>query len=189
MPKKAMDYSKCVIYKIVCNDLSVTDCYVGHTTNFTQRKKQHKCDCNVENNKHYNFKLYQTIRANGGWENWSMIEIEKYNCKDIYESIARERYWYEQLKANLNICVPNRSPKEWLKDNPASRKKTCKEYYEKNKEKIKEKESEKYVCDCGGFCRIYTKNRHFKSKKHQDFISSNNKDASSVTETEEIESI
>jgi hypothetical protein len=27
--------------------------------------------------KRYNLKLYQIIRANGGWDNWDMIEIEK----------------------------------------------------------------------------------------------------------------
>ena len=34
MPKSNCDYSRTVIYKIVCNDLSITDCYVGHTTEF-----------------------------------------------------------------------------------------------------------------------------------------------------------
>jgi hypothetical protein len=38
MPKTIIDYSKCVMYKIVCNDLEITDIYVGHTTNFTRRK-------------------------------------------------------------------------------------------------------------------------------------------------------
>jgi hypothetical protein len=48
-------------------------------------------------------KLYQVINANGGWENWSMIEIEKYPCKDNYEATRRERHWCEVLNANLNI--------------------------------------------------------------------------------------
>ena len=34
MPRKEIDYSKTVIYKIVCNDLNVKDVYVGHTTDF-----------------------------------------------------------------------------------------------------------------------------------------------------------
>ena len=36
------------IYKIVCNDLSITDCYVGHTTDFVKRKCNHKIICNNE---------------------------------------------------------------------------------------------------------------------------------------------
>ena len=38
MPRKETDYSKTVIYKIVCNDLTITDIYVGHTTDFVVRK-------------------------------------------------------------------------------------------------------------------------------------------------------
>jgi len=41
MPKTAMDYSKCCIYKIEhIDDESLV--YVGHTTNFDKRKAQHK---------------------------------------------------------------------------------------------------------------------------------------------------
>ena len=54
MPKTNCDYSKTVIYKIVCNDLSITDCYLGHITNFTKRKGQHKSICNLNSNKDYN---------------------------------------------------------------------------------------------------------------------------------------
>jgi len=42
MPKVPTDYSKTIIYKIVCNDLNVNECYIGHTTNFIKRKGQHK---------------------------------------------------------------------------------------------------------------------------------------------------
>lgn len=47
MPKNQMDYSQTIIYKICCKDVSVTDIYIGHTTNFIQRKHNHKkCCCN-----------------------------------------------------------------------------------------------------------------------------------------------
>ena len=38
MPKENIDYSKTIIYKIVCKDINIKDCYVGSTTNFTNRK-------------------------------------------------------------------------------------------------------------------------------------------------------
>jgi len=65
MPKKAIDYSNCCIYKIehIDNDNLV---YVGHTTNFTNRKYQHKSNCKNETSKEYNHKVYQMIRENGG---------------------------------------------------------------------------------------------------------------------------
>ncbi len=72
MPRTPIDYSKTVIYKIVCNDLSITDCYVGSTTDFTKRKCKHKSLCLKSD-----MKLYSFIRNNGNWENWAMLEIEK----------------------------------------------------------------------------------------------------------------
>ena len=80
MPKKPIDYNNTIIYKIVCNNLDIKDVYVGHTTDFTKRKHQHKHICNNVNSKSHNFKVYNSIRENGGWDNWSMIEIEKFEC-------------------------------------------------------------------------------------------------------------
>lgn len=215
MPKKVMDYSKCVIYKIVCKDLTVTDCYVGHTTNFTQRKKGHKNACNCETNKNHNLKVYQTIRANGGWEEWSMIEIEKFPCKDFNEATARERYWYEQLNSKLNMLVPNRSQKEYYQTHKTQILKYRKEWHKAheeylkeyrtnhrkenieiytiknknykllNKEKLKMKQRQLFNCECGGKCLWGLKARHFRTQKHQDFISSNSNNAETTTQTEE----
>ena len=104
------------------------DLYVGHTTNFTKRKTGHKNACINENNKAYNYKVYQKIREFGGWENWTMVEIEKYPCNDFHEASARERFWYEELNADLNSVIPHRGLKEYSD-----------EYYENNKNIIREK--------------------------------------------------
>ena len=47
MPKKPIDYSNCCIYKLehIENESLI---YKGHTTNFKQRKAQHKNNCNNE---------------------------------------------------------------------------------------------------------------------------------------------
>jgi len=103
MPKKVVDYSNTIIYKICCKDETLTDLYVGHTTNFIQRKYAHKFACNNLNN---NLKIYSTIRCNGGWENWDMIEIAKYSCKDATEARIKEQEHYNVLKASLNSCPP-----------------------------------------------------------------------------------
>jgi hypothetical protein len=103
MPKETVDYSNTIIYKIYCKDSSITDMYVGHTTNFIQRKHTHKYACNNLKN---NLKIYQVIRCNGGWENWDMVEIAKYFCKDATEARIKEHYHYEELKASLNSSPP-----------------------------------------------------------------------------------
>ena len=81
MPKISSDYSNCSFYKIkhIENDFLI---YVGHTTNFKQRKALHKSSCDNEKNRHFKFKLYQMIRENDGWAMFKMIEVEKYPCND-----------------------------------------------------------------------------------------------------------
>jgi len=125
MPKQAMDYSKCVIYKIVCNDESVTECYVGHTTNFVKRKYQHK-----QTWKTSNLKLYQMIRENGGWDNWTMTPIFEYPCENYIQACIKEEFWRIQLVAELN------SQRAFLSEE--EKQKRDKEYRKKNKEKAKE---------------------------------------------------
>ena len=90
MPKKNIEYSKTVIYKIVCRDVNIKDIYVGTTTDFTRKKSYHKNNCMKPESPYYNLKVYQFIRENGGWKNFIMVEIEKFPCKDSYEAAARE---------------------------------------------------------------------------------------------------
>ena len=161
MPKHNCDYSKTLIYKIVCNDLNITDCYIGSTTEFTKRKNCHKTVCNNTNNLKYNFYVYQFIRENGGWNNWPMIEIEKYPCNDSNEAKARERYWYEQLDPSLNKQKPFRLPKESEHD-----------YYNRNKELILTKNKVKTLCACGSKYNCGNKTQHVNSKKHIDYYNS-----------------
>lgn len=103
MPKSIIDYSNTIIYKIYCKDDTIKDMYVGHTTNFVKRKYSHKTMCANVNNK---LKIYKIIRENGGWDNWEMVEIAKYNCKDNTEARIKEYEHYNSLKATLNSCIP-----------------------------------------------------------------------------------
>ena len=106
MPKSDIDYSNTIIYKIICKDENIKDIYVGHTTNFIQRKHAHKQACKNINCLNYNCKLYNVIRANGDWNNWIMAIIAFYSCKNSNEARAKEQEHYEELKANLNGIPP-----------------------------------------------------------------------------------
>jgi len=79
MPRKEIDYSKTVIYLRHSNDLNVKDVYVGHTTDFTERKAKHKYDCVNSKSKSYNYKIFKIMRENESWNNWSMIEVMKHD--------------------------------------------------------------------------------------------------------------
>jgi hypothetical protein len=145
MPRKAINFQNTIIYKIVCKDLLVTQCYVGHTTDFTKRKCQHKIDCYNKNSEKYNTNVYTFIRDFGnGWDNWDMIEIEKFPCSDVNEARKRERYYIETLKAELNKHIPSRTPKEYYEENKEHFKEYKKEWNKQNKEQIYKHNKEYY---------------------------------------------
>ena len=142
MPRTKIDYSKTIIYKICCRDLNTTELYVGHTVCMRRRKNQHKSSCNKEKTKGYNYNVYQFIRANGGWNNWDMIEVERYNAVNGYDSKKRERYWIEELKATLNCKLPTQTQKEYVENNKEIINEKKKVYRETHKEEIKERNKE-----------------------------------------------
>ena len=151
-----------------------------------KRKNNHKNNCNNEKAKYYNNKVYQYIRKNGGWDNWNIIEIERFEAIDGNDARKRERHWIEELKATLNMIIPSRTIKEYHK-----------EYYQDNKEILVEKEKKyreinktmiadrykkwyeinkyiingKIICECGCEISNNSLNRHMKTKKHIDLMS------------------
>ena len=112
MPRLPIDYSNSIIYKIVCKDPNIKSLYVGSTTNFSKRKNQHKFDCNKVTSNNYIYKIYQFIRSNGGWDNWEMVMIEQYKCESKLELLMRERYWLDELHADLNSYTPIQTKEE-----------------------------------------------------------------------------
>ena len=179
MPRKPVDYSNTVFYKIVCNDLNITDCYVGQTTNFTKRKYEHKNTCCNPNSKTHNSKIYQAIRDNGGWDNWTMVMIEQCHCNDVLEARKKEREHMEQLNATLNSNTPSRTKKEYWADwadgyrqykeqNKEHIKTIKQQYYQNNRESIRAK-SKQYTERHAQQNRVRLR-RHEKTKIHLQYI-------------------
>jgi hypothetical protein len=129
MPKISINYGNCCIYKLehIENESLI---YVGHTTNFKQRKAQHKNNCNNESNTKFNLKLYTMMCENGGFEMFKMIEVEKYPCNDRREAEKKENELMKELKASLNKNRSFITNEERLEKG--------KTYKEENKDKIKE---------------------------------------------------
>lgn len=165
------NYQKTVIYKIYCKDANITEFYIGHTTNFISRRDTHKSHCHNEKSKDYNKKLYTHIRNNGGWNNFNMVEIEKYPCNNKKEASLRENYWVKELKSSLNIQVPLRTNNEWREDNKEILIEYRKEYYEKNKEKIKEYRQKNKKKIAQKDKEYYEKNKEIISEKAKEKIS------------------
>ena len=111
MQTDKIDYSNTIFYKIFCKDTSVKDIYIGHTTNFVQRKYCHRRTCNTEKCDNHNLKVYKYIRNNGGWTNWRMDIIGFHECNDHYEARKVEQDYFETLHATLNSIEPMSKPK------------------------------------------------------------------------------
>jgi len=137
-------------YKIVCDDLP-NFVYVGSTMAYTNRKYAHKSDCNNENGKNYNYKIYRTIRDNGGWDNWRMVCIHQQDVNNKREAEQIEEDYRVELNGNMNTRRAFRSEedakehnKEYRETNKEQISEKKKEYRETNKEQILEKKKEYY---------------------------------------------
>ena len=188
MPRKPIEWSKCIIYKIWKDD----DFYVGSTTDLASRKSEHKSRCNNEKGKKYNYKIYQTIRENGGWDVWQITPLEEYNeCQSQVQARIREEEWSVKLNANLNSqkCFADSLTKEYSFQYAQEHKEELKEknaqyyqkykkeifeykkkYYQQHKEEFKKKRKEKFKCECGGKYLKQNKAQHEKTQKHQKYL-------------------
>ena len=142
--KKMPDYQNGLVYKIVSNNPEDANIYIGSTVDFKTRQKCHKSDCNNEKRKCYNFKIYKYIRANGGWENFTMILIKYTPCNTRKELTKHEQKAYIEFGATLNGKSPSQTQQEYRQENKAKIKEYDKEYRQLNKAKIKEKQKEYY---------------------------------------------
>ena len=181
MPKDNIDYSETTIYKISCKDDTIKDVYVGHTTNFNVRKYHHKNACN---NFKIDLNIYKTIRDNGGWDNWNMVEIAKYNCKNATEARIKEQEHYEMIKSSLNSCRPYKDIQSYCvvcnmqcdkqshynsHINCNSHNKNLHKSMKQNETNLVQKSSEKFKCECCYYstCRKSQYTRHLETDKHK----------------------
>ena len=128
MPRNPIDYSKIVFYKLVCRDITITELYVGSTTDFRARKNHHKGSCQNEKNKSYSLKVYRFIREHGNFENWDMIIIHRQSCIDAHEAHTIERHYVETLGATLNCNIPSRTKTQYYHENIDTIKENHSEY-------------------------------------------------------------
>jgi hypothetical protein len=162
MPKTSIDYSNTIFYQIYCKNTAVTDKYVGHTTNFVQRKHAHKRSCSKNNDVSFNLKLYQCIRDNGGWDNWVMKIVGFHNCHDHYEARKVEQQYFESLKATLNSIEPLPKPKPKNNEEKISETTLCNDEVNLSKGK-------KFLCKKCNYstCKFSDWTKHTNTRKHK----------------------
>jgi hypothetical protein len=169
-----------IMYKISCKNPDIKSCYIGHTTNFNQRKRAHIRNTITENDKHYHLKHYEFIRQNGGWDEWEMIEIEKFIGKTKLEARIREQELINQYGADLNSLnayitedhrkeLKKQITQKYREENKELLKEQTKKYKEDHKEIIAE-QMKKYRAENKE--KIYEKNKEYREKnkeKHEEW--------------------
>jgi hypothetical protein len=115
------------IYAIreVCNKSVI---YIGYSTNFNRRKREHKYNCLNPKSKRHHFPIYKHIRENGGYDKFEFVVLEQSNDNIKFKECEyTAKYGLNNL---LNVAGGNTglSVKEYKKI-----------YHEKNKERDNEK--------------------------------------------------
>lgn len=165
--RQTPDYSKCCFYRLMSLDPTVTECYVGHTTNVANRKRLHKNSCTDQTAKAYNVKVYTFIRAHGGWAGWKMEVHERLAVADVVAARLREQYWTIHYKSTLNSQVPGRTPEQYYRDNHARLRQLQTDY------QLRREMSHHHTCACGGRYTGINKYSHERTHLHRNWITNN----------------
>ena len=114
-----------------CEDHNLV--YYGSTNMiFEERMKRHKNQGNKCSSK-------QVIERG----NYEYTILETYENIDEYDLVERER-WYILNKVCVNQVVPHRTKAEWYQDNKEKIKEQVAGYYQNNKDELNEKNSKYY---------------------------------------------
>jgi hypothetical protein len=108
-----------------------------------------------------------------GINNCEIILLENVNATSKDELHAREAFYIKSMKC-VNKSIPLRTDKEYQNDNREIILQKHRDYYDKHKERIAEKDKVKITCECGSIYRRCDKSRHEKSKKHIKYLDSIN---------------
>ena len=166
-------YNNALVYKIT--SLSHPEiCYIGSTClTLKQRLAKHKSQFKryKETGKQYytSFKILE-------YDDYFIELIEKISCESRKELSEREGFYIRSTIECVNKRIAGRTQKEYEKTKYKLNKEAFAEkhkiYYQNNKLILNEKANLKHSCECGGKFTTCTKSVHFKTKLHQNFLTS-----------------
>jgi hypothetical protein len=104
MPKVKINYAEMIFYKISCLSPNITKVFIGHTTNVNQRKHILKKQTQSET---YYSDMIDFIKNSGGWENWILQILEKYECKTHIDIVLREIHHSDMFNKKTSVVVDN----------------------------------------------------------------------------------
>lgn len=90
------------IYRIICKDESVHDCYVGHTSKpIATRLYHHRKTCENSQYRYHNKKLYRFIRTHGGFDRFTVQILEQGTMTKL-QARGREQHYIDLYNPGLN---------------------------------------------------------------------------------------
>lgn len=156
------NYENAKIYKIVDNTSDMI--YVGSTyQTLEQRLKEHEKDYKrFKAGKYNNVSSFKILENN----NYKIELVKNYPCEnkknlELEEGKIIKQYRNDGLNI-VNRCIVGQTDAEYYQNN----KNKIKEY----RQKINKIQKEQNICSCGGKFTHQNKSHHEKSKKHQDYI-------------------
>ena len=141
------------VYKLY--RVGLDEFYIGSTWDIEKRKLKHKYNCNNSNQEAYNFKVYQYIRANGGFDKWKFQILVEKEFENKTELKIKEQEC-------INLLIPSL--------NSYSAYQTEEEFIAQQKAKSAKQGAVKIECICGGKTDKKNKSKHEKSNKHQKYL-------------------
>lgn len=141
--------------------------YIGSTTqSLNVRLRCHKKDYKLYlEGKRSFLTSFEIIK----FEDCCIELLEEYPCENKNQLHKREGEFIKIYNC-VNKRVAGRNQKERRTENCIEFKKKCQDYYLKNKERISDKNKSSIKCECGGCYTYQHKSRHFKTKKHVDYL-------------------
>jgi GIY-YIG catalytic domain len=132
-----VNYDNSKIYKIVCNKTGL--CYIGSTTQSLSSRLSHHCAMHKRNLENKGVSSSKVLENN----DYSIILIENYPCKNKEELYRKEREYIEKIDCVNKIKRPYRSDEEakeygnkYRIENKDRLTELNKEYRKENKEEI-----------------------------------------------------
>jgi len=201
--------SACV-YQIKHKNEELNQTYIGQTKNLQNRIAHHNGTCNNPNDKHYNIKLYDVIRAMGGSHNYEISILFKSDDIDLIKEM--EAILIKSIKPTLNTNIPMRTKKEYDQDNKEAIKcrrmknlylnheqikardnarnvfrkeylvNKSRKYYAEHKEELSKKRKIKVSCVCGKTVRATNFRDHLKTKVHTELLEKTNSELKNLRE-------
>ena len=162
-------YNNALVYKIT--SLSHPEiCYIGSTCSSLKRRlAEHKNKFKIYNNGKYNYvSSFELLKYDDAF-----IElIEKFPCESRKELSEREGFYIRSTIECVNKRIAGRTKKEKNEDYYQKNKNILNEITKKYRQEHELILNQKHSCECGGKFTTCGKSHHFKTKLHQNFLTS-----------------